>query len=105
MTDLERIDKKIEEQKARVKLAEARVEHKDHYGKAEWDELSRLKTERELILTEVKWDHHGAGLVLIEDKFIYALKSGKWKVKGKPAWYRSKSIEHFVSNYVRKTND
>ena len=105
MTELERIDKEIEVQEARVRLAEIRVEHKDNYGKAEWDELSRLKTERELILTEVKWKHNGSGLVLIEDKFIYALKSGKWKVKGKSQWYRSKSIEHFVSNYVRKTND
>lgn len=101
MTELERIDKEIKEQEEVVRLEEIRVYHKDNYGRGPWNELSRLKTERELILTGVRWEHFSSGVVLLEGRFIYALNSGMWRVKGKNKWYRSKGIEHFVSKYVR----
>ena len=106
MTELERIDKEIEKQEEVVRLAEISVYHKDNYGRGPWNELSRLKTERELILTGVKWEHFGSGTVLIENKFVYALNSEKWRVRGKQKWYWSKGVKHFVENYVReKSND
>ena len=101
MTELERIDAEIEEQQEVVRLAEIKVYHKDNYGKGPWNELYRLKTERQLILTGVNWEHYKLGEVLIEGKFVYALKSEKWRVKGKKKWYWSKGVEHFVNNYVR----
>ena len=105
MIELERIDKEIEKQMEVVRLAEIRVYDKDRYGKAPWNELNRLQQEREIILSGVKWKHHGSGTVLIDDKFIYALLTGKWSVLGKNKWYRSKSIKHFIDNYVRKDDD
>ena len=102
MVDLPRIDAEIEKQQEVVRLAEIAVYHKDNYGRGPWNELSRLKTERQLILTEVNWKHYSSGTVLIENKFVYALKSDKWRVKGKKKWYWSKGIEHFVNNYVRE---
>ena len=100
MKDLQLIDAEIEKQQEIVRLAEIAVYNKDNYGKGPWNELSRLLTERSLILTGVKWCHYGSGTVLIENKFVYALKSEKWRVKGKQKWYWSKGIKHFVKNYV-----
>ena len=102
MTELERIDKEIEEQREEVRLHEIRVYYKDQYGHGPWNELSRLLEERELILMGINYEHYGSGTVLIDNKFIYALKSGKWKVSGKRTWYRSKNLSHFIENYVRK---
>lgn len=105
MTELDMIDKEIEKQAEIVRLAEIRVYHKDQYGKGPWNELNRLKKERDLILTGVKFEHYGHGTVLVEGKFVYALNTGKWRVLGKNKWYYSKGVEQFVNNYVRKEDD
>ena len=102
VTELERIEKEIEAQEERVRLANIRFYHKDRHGMGEWNELDRLQTERALILTGVEWDHFGSGTVLIKGRFIYSLKTGKWRVQGKSTWYRSKGLKHFVDNYANK---
>jgi hypothetical protein len=102
MTELERIDEEIEKQREKVRLCEIRVYYKDQYGQGPWNELKRLISERELILTGISWEHYGSGTVLIDNKFVYALKSGKWSVLGKGTWYRSKNLNHFIENYVRE---
>lgn len=102
MITLEEIDKEIEKQKEKIKRLEDLVKDKHCYGEGVWRELARLKIERDLMLTKVKYEHHSSGIVLIEDKFLYALYSGKWRVKWKNKWYRSKNIKHFIDNYVKK---
>lgn len=100
--ELKIIDQKIKKQEERVKAAEERTYHKDNFGRGPWNELARLRTEKELILTGVEWDYYGDGTVIIQNKYIYALKSGKWRTVGNKKWYRSKSLKHFVENYVGK---
>jgi len=41
--------------------------------------------------------------VTLNDKYIYALASGNWCVKGKKVWYQSKSVPHFIENYILKS--
>jgi hypothetical protein len=103
MTDLENIDLEIEKQKEVVKRAEKLTEHKTNFGDGPWKELARLKIERELILTDVTWEHASQGVVLVEGKYFFSLISGKWRVKGKTTWYRSKGVRSFIDNYVRET--
>lgn len=53
---------------------------------------------------EFRWDDSYLsmdGTVLIEDKFIFALLSKKWKVVGKNVWYRSRGPTHFIERFVR----
>jgi hypothetical protein len=112
MTELERIDLEIEKQTEVVRLAEISVYHKDQHGMGEWiyhkdqhgmgewNELARLKSERDLILTGVAWEPFTAGTVLINNKFVFTLRSYKWRVQGKKTWYRSKGVKHFVDTYV-----
>jgi hypothetical protein len=103
MTDLEKIDLEIEKQEEVVKRAEKLTENKMHFGQGPWKELARLKIERELMLTDVTWEYASQGVVLIEGKYFFSLISGKWRVKGKTTWYRSKGVRSFIDNYVRET--
>jgi hypothetical protein len=102
--DLERIDKEIEVQTEEVRRAEIRAYDKLFYGKGPWNELKRLKAERDLILKGVKFEHYGSGTVLVEDSFVYSLKSGKWKAKGESWWFRSKNLDNFI-NLMRSYNE
>lgn len=101
MTELERVDLEIEKQTEVVRLAEIRVSHKDQHGMGEWNELDRLKSERDLVLTGVAWEPFTAGTVLIDNQFVFTLRSYKWRVQGKKKWYRSKGVKHFVETYVK----
>ena len=101
MTELERIDLEIEKQTEVVRLEEIRVYHKDQHGMGEWNRLASLKSERELILTGVDWEHFTDGTVLIANQFVFALRSYRWRVQGKKKWYWSKGVTHFVETYVK----
>jgi len=102
MTDLKKIDLKIKEQEEVVKNAEKWVENKTNFGHGPWKELTRLKVERELVLADVAWEYASQGVVLIEGEYLYSLVSGKWRVKGKTKWYRSKGVRLFIDEYLRK---
>jgi len=58
---------------------------------------------------DLKIEHGGSGLILINKKFIVSLASNKWKVKGKNVWYRHKNnLKDFVKKYIldkEKKND
>jgi len=47
-----------------------------------------------------KSDSFSSGMVLINGRYIYSY-SGKWRIKGRNKWYRSKNIKDFVSKYVK----
>ena len=48
----------------------------------------------ELSIEEI---HHG---VLVNGKYIIAIRKNKWKVKGKNKWYWYKNLNHLVENYI-----
>jgi hypothetical protein len=100
MDNLKSIDKKIKEQEEIVRLQALENRDKLQYGQGESHELARLEVERELIISGVEWVDDGPGTVLINKKYIYALRSGRWRVKGKNKWYWSKNLTHFIKNYV-----
>ena len=39
----------------------------------------------------------GEGILLIEDKYLFAVKSGKWRFKNQNVWYLSAGIESFYN--------
>ena len=41
----------------------------------------------------------GNRLFLINNKFVVTCRK-KWRIKGKNKWYRYKSIDHLIKNYV-----
>jgi hypothetical protein len=40
------------------------------------------------------------GIIIINNKYIYSCKTGKWRINGRDKWYYSKNIFHFIDNYV-----
>jgi len=68
-------------------------------------EVSRLKSLLKLMSLGVKIEEGPSGCVLVEDKYVYALMTGRWRVTDKSTWYYSKSPNQFVETYVRKSNE
>lgn len=42
----------------------------------------------------------GLHFTLVNGKYIYSHKTGKWRVKGRGKWYRSKDLDTFIFKYV-----
>ena len=63
--------------------------------------IFRMELEVELLKCgcQVDQDHHG---LLVNQKFIVAVATNKWCVKGKYVWYRYKDIPTFVKKFVTK---
>ena len=40
------------------------------------------------------------GLLYVNNKFLYSIKRGRWRVEGRGKWYYSKSWEDFLKRYV-----
>lgn len=42
----------------------------------------------------------GQNLTLVNDKYIYSHKTGKWRARGRGKWYKSKDLDTFIFKYV-----
>lgn len=66
-------------------------------------EIERLEKIKEVMGETEDWEHYGEGTIIIADKFILSLRSGKWRIKGKSKYYRGGSnTKNFFNNYVNK---
>jgi len=76
--------------------------HKDVYSDPFEKEIKRLKTLKVLIESGVRFklDDSG-GAVIVEDRYVFALISHKWRVVGKNVWYKSKGASDFIKRFVK----
>ena len=80
---------------------ELRNYHKGVYSNSAEREIKRLTSLKVFYITEgIKVEQGGSGCIIVNDKFEYALITGKWRALGKSKWYRSKSPESFIFKYV-----
>jgi|TARA_R110000744_G_scaffold300616_1_gene409766 hypothetical protein len=80
---------------------ELRNYHKGVYSNPAEREIERLTSLKVFYLTEgIKVEQGGSGCIIVNDKFEYALITGKWRALGKSKWYRSKSPKSFIFKYV-----
>ena len=96
----------IEEEKCRLNDSDYNTYHERN--------IKRLKALLEFVKSGVKFKHDLSvefrdylsigGAVVVEDKFIYALISRKWKVIGKNVWYRSSGPLGFINKFVKDKN-
>lgn len=106
VVDIASADLEIERQKILSKLLDIRDYFKDNINNPHDRELARLGVIRQLYILGVPWVTYGQGLVLFNDTkidkpIIYALQSGKWRVKGKQTWYRSGGVHKFIGKYIQ----
>jgi hypothetical protein len=106
VVDLASVDLEIERQKILSKLLGIRDYFKDNMNNPHDRELARLGVIRQLYILGVTWVTYGQGLVIFNDTkidkpIIYALQSGKWRVKGKQTWYRSGGVHKFIEKYIQ----
>ena len=108
--NLENKDKTLEEEleynKEQSRLLEIRNYHKEQYSNPYKREVIRLETLIELEKFNIHIDDYEvSGQIIINNKFVYALLSGRWRIKGKNTWYWSKDPKHFVENYVFRNKE
>ncbi len=65
-------------------------------------------TDSDRILAMIAFEEHRLPYVettnaifLIKGKYYYVSTTGKWRVKGKQKWYRSKDVYQFITKYVK----
>jgi len=98
--DLEKLEKDIEKIKRLARKGICRNSWtRDSIHERELDRLEAIK---EFIETGVKFEETTDGILLVEDKFLFALRSFKWRVKGRNKWYRSGGPKSFVNRFVNK---
>jgi len=44
-------------------------------------------------------------IFLVKGRYYYVSTTGKWRVKGKQKWYRSKDVYQFIDTYVNRNSD
>lgn len=71
--------------------------HNNPYRK-DLQDLSYLEAAKEKGVEASLWKK---GFLVIEGSFVYAIRSGKWRKVGKRKWYRSKSLEQLIDNYIK----
>ena len=81
------------------------TESTDTYDDRKWKERRRLQTLLVFNTLPVEKRIYDGAFVMLNNKYIYALASGKWRVDGKWTWYLSKNPKHFVAKYVLGRED
>jgi hypothetical protein len=69
--------------------------------------VKRLNALLEFVRSDVRFKYELSdvimyGTVVVEDKFVFALISNKWKVIGKNVWYRSRGPSDFIKRFVKE---
>jgi hypothetical protein len=97
------LEEQLIEQKRLSELCADDNEHKLQYSNPYSREVQRLQSLVDFESLGVYVVPHTDGTVLVEDKYVFSLRSYKWKAKSKGTWYRSRGVKDFVTNIIRKS--
>ena len=98
---VEDIDKIIEDEQKKSIQLEKECYHKDIYSNPHDREINRLRTLRSFVKLTNHWEWYGNGTIILEDRIVYALCSGKWRNIYNNKWYLSKGAEDFYKRYLK----
>lgn len=76
--------------------------HKDNYGNSHVGEIERIKSLIEFSKLPVQVSEFTNGSVLVNDKYVFVLRTHRWRVHKKNTWYKSKNAKDFVERFVLK---
>jgi hypothetical protein len=79
-----------------------KCEHKDQFSNPYEKESKRLTSLLQFVETGVDIKYNNDGYVIVEKKFLFALRSYKWKVIGKNIWYKSRGPSDFIERFVKE---
>ena len=97
-----RLERKLERLR---KIATATDNHPDNWDKAYYG--NPAETEIMWVIKTIEFEKQGVKVeesnqgLIIEDKFLIAIRRNRWKVIGKNTWYWYKDAEDFVKRYVK----
>jgi len=97
------LEEKIAYNTEQAKKLDEKNDHKMQYSNPYEREVERLSSLAVLEQFDIDVKPYSlSGQVIINNKFVYVLRTGNWRVQGKTKWYYSKSPESFVRKYVLK---
>jgi hypothetical protein len=75
------------------------------YGEPKLTKCDRLSAMIAFEENDLPYVETNNAIFLVKGKYYYVSTTGKWRVKGKQKWYRSKDVYQFIDMYVnRNTN-
>lgn len=96
-----KIDRRIEQNE--IASSKFNYDDSDSFNDSFAREIQRLEALKVFVLAGVDFKvSDDGGTVVVEDKFVYALRSKKWRGVGKSVWYKSRSPSDFIKLYVKK---
>ena len=97
------IEKKIKRNMSKSYVLQDTYSHKDIVSDPYDREVERLKEIKVFVEAGVDFElDESGGTALVEGKFVYALRSHKWRVKGGSVWYRSRGASDFIKRFVKQ---
>ena len=96
----EKIEEQIEVEKNLAAETDRMNDHKLAYSNPHEREVERLKALLVFTKYDVNFEYDG-GTVLVNNKYIFACRSGKWRVKDHHIWYRSRGAKDFLERFVK----
>jgi hypothetical protein len=96
------IDSYIEELSKGSAELEERCYDKLQYSNPYGRELERLASIKKFIpfAEKVSVSDYKPGLIIVNNKFIVALRSNRWRVRGRNKWYSYNDINQLVTKYI-----
>ena len=76
-------------------------EHKDYYSNSYAKRLNQYKKLQEFLKFDVNVSLTPDNNALINDKFVFALNTNRWRNVNKWVWYKSYGPTHFIKTYVK----
>lgn len=76
-------------------------EHKDYYSNSYEKHLDQYEKLREFLKFDVTVSLTPENNALINDKFVFALNTNRWRNVNKWVWYKSYGPTHFIKTYVK----
>ena len=76
---------------------------RDNFNDPYEREIERLNVLRLFVEASIPFELDASGgTILVEGKYVYALRSRKWRVKGTAVWYKTRSPADFVRRFSKK---
>lgn len=106
MSDIEQLREALAKEIEHYREASARWGASDkEYGEPKFTNCDRLSAMLAFEENNLPYTETNNAIFLVKDKYYYVSTTGRWRVKGKQKWYRSKDVYQFIDTYVNRNHN
>ena len=106
MSSLEQLREELAKEIENYRKASARWgESEKVYGEPKLTKCDILSARIAFEENDLPYVETNNAIFLVKGKYYYVSTTGKWRVKGKQKWYRSKDVYQFIDTYVNRNQN